>query len=89
MTRVARRPTPIFVRAADDLLTLNDDELFARAAFGGSTQGIVTMFEHRVPPGLQLPIVSPRGDFRVFGAGAAEVFSARRRSADGLEPPAG
>lgn len=76
------RPTPLFVRRLDDLTTLLDQDPFAVAPFDEVHARLVTFFRSAPPPALQLPMNSPNGDWSVFAAGAAEVFSVTRSQSD-------
>jgi uncharacterized protein (DUF1697 family) len=76
------RPTPVFVRSLDALVALLDGEPFAAAPFDDVHARLVTFFRASVPAELTLPLVAPNGDWSVFAAGAAEVFSVTRERAD-------
>ncbi|MFP5488046.1 MAG: DUF1697 domain-containing protein [Acidimicrobiia bacterium] len=72
------RPTPLFVRALDDLVELVDGDPFAAAPFDDVYARLVTFFVDRVPEALALPMRAPNGDWEVFAAGTGEVFSVTR-----------
>ncbi len=86
---VVGRPTPLFVRRLDVLAAIVEQRPFAEAPFVDPSDRIVTLFRTRVPDALRLPIVSKRGDFNVFAAGSAEVFSVTRAVGGRTQAPGG
>lgn len=76
------RPTPVFVRSLDALVALLERDPFAAAPFDAVHARLVTFFRTSVPAELTLPLEAPNGDWSVFAAGAAEVFSVTRARAD-------
>jgi uncharacterized protein (DUF1697 family) len=75
LERLLGRPTPVFVRTLAALRELVDADPFADPPADPVRDRIVTLFRRRVPASLELPLAAPDGDFVVFGAGPAEVFS--------------
>ena len=72
------RSTPVFVRALDELVDQLDADPFAGEPFDAVYARLVTFLRTSVPPSLALPLTAPNGDWSVFAAGTAEVFSVTR-----------
>lgn len=75
LERLLGRTTPVFVRTIDALRELVDGDPFADPPANPVRDCIVTLFRDAVPPTVELPLTAPNGDFVVFAAGPAEVFS--------------
>lgn len=78
ITEVVGRTTEVFVRPLDELVRLYDSDPFAASPFDDAQDLLVIFFRDSVPPSIELPIVSARGDYHVFSAGEREVFAVIR-----------
>ena len=72
------RPTPVYVRSLAELERLLDDDRFAGAPFDDVHARLVTFFRSAVPASIELPVDAANGDWSVFAAGPAELFSVTR-----------
>jgi uncharacterized protein (DUF1697 family) len=82
LERLLGRPTPVFVRSLDALGRLLAADPFANEPFDDVYARLVTFFRDRVPHTMTVPMRAPNGDWAVFGAGDAEVFSVTRARPD-------
>jgi uncharacterized protein (DUF1697 family) len=80
--RLLGRPTPLFVRRLDELVELVDRDPFADAPIVDVYARLVTFLPAVRPHVPDLPMVAPNGDWTVFAAGPAELFSVTRASPD-------
>ena len=86
--RVVGRRTEVFVRAADALAAMQDDDPFQHQPLELPHEQAVAFFYDTVPDGLELPIRSPAGDVVVFAARRRELLSVSVRE-NGLSRGAG
>jgi uncharacterized protein (DUF1697 family) len=86
---VVDRPTPVFVRRLADLRALVRGDPFADAPISEPSHRLVTFVRGRVPDSIQLPIVSGRGYFHVFGQRDGAIFSVTREVDGRTRDPGG
>lgn len=73
--RVVERPTPVMIRALDQLAELVDRAPFDAAPHPNPKAMLVGFVRERVTAKFELPIDSPQGDYHVFAADGGEIFS--------------
>ena len=86
---VVDRTTPVFVRSLDHLCGLVADDPFADAPMENPDARLVTFVGGRVPAEFDLPIVSERGDFHVFGQADGAIFSVTQKVDGRMRDPGG
>lgn len=78
LERLLGRPTLLFVRLLADLADLVESDPFADAPFDDVYARLVTFLPIPPPPVPELPTTATNGDWSVFAAGPAEIFSVTR-----------
>lgn len=87
--RVVERPTPIMIRSKEHLVGLVEANPFANAPHPHPHARLVTMVDGTECHGLDLPIVSPQGDYHVFGVDGGEIFSITIDNGGRIRDPGG
>ena len=88
VSSVVGRTTPVILRSLDHLAALVERAPFDGAPHDAPRARLVTMAQHGIGS-LELPIVSPRGDYHVFAHEGGDVFSITIDTGGRVQDPGG